>query len=84
MTRPSFTPRDPVHVGFVVDKVTPEDISYQILQFCHVTVILTHTHTPYSFIVCFYNLSNRQCYLMRTLTKGLRHWNDHSFGADYF
>ena len=72
-----------LHVEFVVDKVTLEHISYQALQYCHVTVIPTHTHTPYPFMLCFYNLSNTQRYITRTLTEGLRHGKDHSFVGSY-
>jgi len=44
-------------------------------------ILLPHTHL---FIACLFNPSNGQCYLMRTLTKGLRHWKNHSFCGDYF
>jgi hypothetical protein len=54
LTMSRFTP-GPVHVWFVVDKVALEHISYQVLQFCHVTVIpYTHSHSIliYSKSVC--------------------------------
>ena len=38
--------------------------------------LFDHTHNN--------NLINRQCCLMRTLTKILRHWKGHSFGGSYF
>jgi len=71
--RPSFSSSRQIQLGFVVDKLTLERVSYQVLQFFHVPVIpYTYTHL---FFVSLYNLSNRECSLVRTLKMHLENGN---------
>jgi len=45
-------PSGPVHVGFVVGKLALEQVSFQVLQFCPVTVI----PYTYSYPILVYSL----------------------------
>jgi hypothetical protein len=59
--RPSFSPRGPVHVGFVAEKVTLEQIPFPLFQYCNVTVIpYTHSRSMliYSSSVCIISITD--------------------------
>jgi hypothetical protein len=51
---------------------------------CHCRSIHIFLIQTNLFIISLYNLSNRECCLMRTLTKRVRHLKVRSFGGDYF
>ena len=52
---PVSLPGGPVHVGFVVDKVALQHFSFQIHNFCHVTVI------PYTYLYSILSYSLPVC-----------------------
>jgi hypothetical protein len=70
-------------LGFVVEKMALEQVSFQVLQFWHVTyvhILTLHTH---SFIASFFNPSKGSSFNEK-IYKRLRQWKDYTIVGGYF